>query len=99
MTDEVKNDAADKAALRRDGELADLRHVLASEPGRRAFRRVLERCNVFGQSFVPTDWHQTAFNEGKRNVGCWLLGELTAADPAVVTSMMEEKRKDDLKYE
>ena len=80
--------AGRKQALRRDGELADLRAVLALPSGRRMLWRLLEDCKVFGSI-----WHPSAlihFNEGRRDVGLKLMASITAANENALLQMMAE---------
>jgi hypothetical protein len=41
-------------------------------------------------SHYPGDTHQTAFNEGARNVGLFLLAELFEADPDAYSRMQKD---------
>jgi hypothetical protein len=75
---------------RRVHELHDLRTVLATVSGRRVLWRLLDHCGVF-----RSIWHPSAlihFNEGKRDTGLWLMGEIAAADESAFLRMMAEGR-------
>ena len=64
-----------KVDLARKQELLDLENVVRSEGGRRFIARMLERFGV-NRSSYSGDPHATAFNEGMRNAGLFLLAEL-----------------------
>lgn len=90
--------AEKKAVVRRKQEIADIRTFLDLEAGRRFIWRLLEHCKVF-QSI----WHNSAlihFNEGKRDVGLFILSEITEADQKALLRMMtdaaNEKTRDRL---
>lgn len=75
--------------LDRDGELAQLRELMALEPARDFLWRVLNKCRVF-QSTYNKNFGDMAFAEGQRNIGLWLLSEICEADPGAEIQM---KRK------
>lgn len=66
--------------LDRDGELEQLRHLLAQEPVRDLLWRVLEHCHLYSTVFNSNFGNMT-LAEGKRQVGLWLLSEICEADP------------------
>jgi hypothetical protein len=76
----------------RDRELADMRQVMSSVEGRRFVWRLLERAGVFRTSFTGNS--TTFFNEGMRNMGLMVLGDVheAAADAYIV--MMNESKKE-----
>tara|TARA_R110000803_G_scaffold4054_6_gene13896 strand:- start:8811 stop:9071 length:261 start_codon:yes stop_codon:yes gene_type:complete len=81
-----------KTNARRD-ELSDIKVVMSTENGRRFMYRQLVRAGLYKISYVAgAGPDHTAFNEGGRNVGLWLSGELMQADPAMFMKMMEENR-------
>lgn len=85
---QVKN-AARKEKQVRELELSDLAVVLNSPEGRRVMWRLLGYCRVFAEVFAdnPT---QMAFNCGGRNVGLFLMNEITATDETAYFLMMRE---------
>ncbi len=91
-SDEGQVEAARRKADQiREGELADLRAVLATRQGRRLVWRYLTRCGVFKTSMTGSS--QTFFLEGQRNVGLWLLADINAADPAAYVQMLAESHE------
>jgi hypothetical protein len=88
---QVKN-ARRKAKQARELELADLAAVLGTLNGRRLLMRVLGYCRMFEEVFDESA-HRTAFNAGARNVGLFLLSEITTADETAFFLMMQEKRE------
>ena len=86
-----KRDVAKATAIeeqRRIQELDDLRRVLATDPGRRVLMRILSHCRVFEtitvQSSVIYTW------SGMRDVGLFLMAQITAADELALLRMMQE---------
>lgn len=78
---------------RRDRDADDMRAVLGTDQGRRVIWRLMEHCGVFRSTFTGHG-ARDAFNEGARNVGLFVMGEMIAADPDALTSMMQESKKD-----
>jgi hypothetical protein len=79
-TDEAQiDDAKRRAKLDRDQELADLRAVLALPAGARFLWRFLSRCHLFELSLRAGE--ASAFLEGERNIGLFLLAECELARP------------------
>jgi hypothetical protein len=74
---------------RRDREINDLQSVLKKPEGRRFVYKMLSECGVFRASFSLNSM-QTAFNEGKRDIGLALLRELDEAEPHAYTQMLTE---------
>lgn len=70
--------------------LDDIRWVLSNRKGRRLIWWILSLCGVFRASFVVKDTNQTAFNEGRRDVGLRLLLELQTANPKAYSQMEDE---------
>ena len=58
----------------------DFKWLMADVRGRRIARRWLEKTGVWRLSYT-NDPHATAFNEGQRNVGLWLLDRATRWTP------------------
>ena len=86
--EEQENIDSDKRE--REKELEDLKFVLKSAEGRRVYRRMLSHCQTFHMSFVTGMPDITAFNEGRRSVGNFMLFELLDADPERYHQIMRE---------
>lgn len=87
--------AKQKEKLRRDREIADLKAILESAPGRRVLWRILEKCGIYKQSAVQSgSW--TYFNEGQRSVGNQLLAEIIQTNPEFYLQMIKENKENDL---
>ncbi len=82
-----------KDESQRERELADMRWVMSSVEGRRFVWRLLEKAGVFRTSFTGNS--TTFFNEGMRNMGLMVLGDVheAAADEYIVM-MNESKEKE-----
>jgi hypothetical protein len=93
MTDPLDHDAllADQqesaqriAALQE----SDLRTVLAVPAARRFLREVIfKRCRLVRSTFHE-DPRIDAVCQGERNVGIWLLAELSRVDPAAIVTLL-----------
>lgn len=68
-----------EAKKRRDEELQDLRFVLGDSRGIRVLRRLVEFSGMYRLSYTGENTHQTAFNEGQRNVGQFIQSEVIDA--------------------
>ncbi|MCE4056303.1 Bbp19 family protein [Pseudomonas sp. Au-Pse12] len=75
--------------IARAQEIADFRWLMNDPRGRRFMWRSMGRCRVFQPSIGPTD-AATNFNEGQRNVGLFLLGEINELCPALFSVMAAE---------
>jgi len=82
---------------RRDKELAEyeqerereeLRYILDDPKGRRFLWRLLDYAGVYNSSFTGNSF--TFFNEGRRDVGLFVLDEVTDADPDAYLEMQRE---------
>lgn len=82
-------EAGKKAKLRRARELEDVRRVLETDAGRRLVWRLLARAGVFEISFKG-DATWTFFNEGRRDMGLFLMGEVMDAKPEAYMQMSQE---------
>lgn len=63
--------------------------VWSSYDGRAFTRRLLAECGVFRLS-MASDPHMTAFNEGGRNVGLWLMATMIETAPDAYALMEQE---------
>lgn len=84
--------ASEERRLAREHQaaLADLRAVLALAEGRRWLWRLLAHAELFRSSFDADNPARTAYREGRRGVGLWLLDEMAQADPAAFPSLVAE---------
>lgn len=89
---QAQQDATRKEAseLDRQNEINDLQWLMGNKRGRRVVRRLLARTGLYRSSFNNSG-SVTAFNEGQRNVGLWLMAmiESHCADQFVV--LLQEK--------
>jgi hypothetical protein len=83
--------------LKRDREMGDLRTILGMPEGRRLLWRVLSQAQVFTASYTG-DQH-TFFNEGKRNIGIWLLEDILHSKPEAFHQMQREAVSEQKKEE
>ena len=87
---ELKNKESKKEYKnRKDRELDDLKAVLKKPEGRRFVYQVLSECGVFKSSFALNSM-QSAFNEGRRDIGIMLLKLLDEAEPQAYSQMLAE---------
>lgn len=87
---EAVKEARLKTSDRRDREIDDLRVVMSTVQGRRVINRIMEFCGMFRTSFTGNSY--TFFNEGQRNVGLFLYGELQEV-PDLYLDMIAEAKK------
>lgn len=73
----------------RDQEVADFLWLMGDPRGRRFMWRMMGQCKVFQPSF-NTHGGVMNFNEGQRNVGLFLLGEVNQLCPARFAVMASE---------
>ncbi len=81
--------AADDAAEARRVQREDLQGILNSKAGRRFVWRLLDRAGVYRTSFNNSG-SITAFNEGRREVGLFLLNEIHEVAPDAYLVMLKE---------
>lgn len=79
--------------IARPQEIENWKVVCSTAQGRAAVWRVLAECGVYSASFQGEHTHQTAYNEGKRAIGLWLLTELFTADSNVYRLMQQESEQ------
>ena len=77
---------------KRDQELDDLRNILDMSGGRNFIWRLLTECGVYRTSYTG-EALETAYNEGKRQMGLWALEEIFSASPHTYALMQKENRK------
>jgi len=78
-----------EARQRRDREINDMQRVLKLPEGRRFVWRILSQCGIFHASFTQNSM-QSSFNEGRRDIGLGLLGDLNEADVFAYAKMQQE---------
>jgi hypothetical protein len=99
------NDAKAQGRLRQREKVkrkqydADLGSVMGTPEGRRLMWRLIDdTCGVYASSFTGNS--QTFFNEGRRSIGLFLLGEAQRVAPADAVHMYQEqlqaRREDEL---
>lgn len=71
-------------------EAVDLQTLMGEAWGRRIVYRMLDTAGVYTMSYVEGDPHHTSFNEGRRNMGNWLLSQLLALAPDEYGQMLKE---------
>lgn len=72
--------------LDREGEVKQLAALLQQEGVRDLLWRVLEKCRVYAAVY-NRNFGDMALEEGKRQIGLWLLNEICEADPAAEMRM------------
>lgn len=72
--------------------------VLSGAQGRKAMWDLLSHCGVFGASF-DRDPGKMAFNEGRRDVGIWLLAQLEGEHPGAYAAMRAEHEAREMRYD
>lgn len=77
----------------REAQANDLRHVMRSKEGRRFVYRQLSEAGLYRLSFDVSSDRLTAFNEGARNRGLQLLGEIMEVCPDRYTEMLNEQQE------
>lgn len=73
-------------------EIEDFAWIMSDAKGRRFMWRLLEMAGVYRSSFTGNS--TTFFNEGMRNVGLMLIGEIHAVAPDAYAQMLKENRRD-----
>jgi hypothetical protein len=92
---ELVDEQRRNARRKREGEIADLRAAMADPVASRVLWRVLAKCHVYETSFTGHG-SRDAFNEGERNIGLFLIAEMTEADPAGFAKLMTEEKSRDV---
>lgn len=80
-----------RARQLRELELQDFRWLMSHAEGRRIVWRLLGHAGVYRTSFTGNS--TTFFNEGRRDVGLFLLAEVQDASPNGYIKMFSEQRK------
>jgi hypothetical protein len=82
----------EELAESRRKEIEDIKWLMAHKAGRRLAWRLLERAGVYRTSFNNSG-SITAFNEGQRNMGLFLLAELQEIAPDNYLAMIKERNE------
>lgn len=85
--------AEEQAKEQRKSELHDLGVMLDTQAGRRVLRRLLERTGPLRQTWDVESERISSLRAGERNVGLWLLSELTDARPESIGGLIAELQK------
>jgi hypothetical protein len=80
-------------------ELNDLSEMLSSRAGRNVVWRWLAECGVFRMSYDGENTHRTAFREGQRSIGNFVLADIEECDPEILTRLRAEERERQLAEE
>lgn len=74
-TDERKkiNDRESKRLREQQQDELDFKKLSETAEGRRFIRRLMDECGVYRISYAPEDHSLTAYREGRRSIGLWLL--------------------------
>lgn len=92
---ETQIDATDdeqKSASRRLArEASDIQWLMGHAPGRRIVARLFEHTGIHRTSYSNSG-SAMAFNEGKRTVGLWLLGEVMSHAPDAYLKLLKDFR-------
>lgn len=85
----------EKANIRREREIEDLKAVMGTKEGRRFIWRLLGQAGIFRPSFVAGSPDTTAFNDGARNQGLNLMAEVMSEAPKQFLTMQQEAMDDE----
>ena len=90
----MNRDNAKEIKNERENELNDLRSVLETDSGKRFLQRLINRAAIFQPTYAsganPSDF---AFMEGRREMGLFIIGEITQANSDAWISMQSEHFK------
>lgn len=87
-----------RASAREIDRQSALASVLSSSTGRKAVWDWLSHCRILGSSF-DRDTAKMAFNEGRRDVGLWMLAQLEGEHPGAFALMRSEHQEREDRYE
>lgn len=79
-------------ALQRLTEVAQLKDMLELEPLRDFLWRLLGRCHAFASTW-DANYGKMSFAEGERNIGLWLLHEISEANPDALLAMQTKANR------
>ena len=89
-TSTARTEKATKAQLERQTEIDDLAWLMSDARGRRVMRRLLARSGIYRTSF-NADPATMAFMEGRRDMGLWLVDEISQHAPKRFIEMQKEQ--------
>ena len=78
--------------LRRHQEQADIETLMGTPAGRRFVWRLLDATKVFQTSMTGNSY--TFFNEGRRDVGLLIFGEVMEVCPDLYVTMQNEAKEE-----
>ena len=87
-------DAIDLAA-KRDALRQDYRHVFGTPAGQRVLADLLGRTGVMRSAYRPRQADVTAFNEGQRRMGLYLIERIND-DPAAAERLAQSGQTEEL---
>ena len=70
-------------------ELEDFKALMALPEGRRVLRALVFYSNLLGPSYIDGDSHRTAYNEGLRFMGMYIVDMARQADPENYTILLQ----------
>lgn len=85
--------ALKKHKLLEDTRETGLRQILSTAEGRAFLWYLLERCGVYQSSF-SADALTMAFNEGRRDIGNFILAAIHHVNPVAYLTMTQEAQED-----
>jgi hypothetical protein len=91
MDEQVKESETKREAARIIAE-REFQAIADKPEGRRFLRRILAECRVMHQCFNG-DPQITAFNEGRRSIGLWLLDQFQVS-PELYLQLLTDKLND-----
>lgn len=80
------------ADLRAQNERDAWRQVLATPAGVDVLKSILTQCHIYQLSYTRGDSFETAYREGARRVGLWLLTKVADVEPSVVPQIIYEPK-------
>lgn len=89
------NDEApiDPSADLRKQQIGDIRSLLGVPAARRLICRILERTGPLRQTMVMDSERASCMASGERNIGLWLLSEISDAYPEAVGGILTDMQK------
>jgi hypothetical protein len=95
-TDDIlENNLRSEQASRRRDDMDVLRKIMHDPKGRCWLYRLMEKCNVMGQTFFGEETHKSAFAQGQENIGKQLFLEVTDASLDLYVRMIKEAKAED----
>lgn len=95
-SDPAATDNANREARRKARDDADqLRLIMHTKQGRAFLYRLLERCNIYGDTFTPGQADATAFKLGQENIGKQLMLATMDASADLYVQMIKEQKDEE----